>query len=269
MYQYQLPRYLPTADELPCSDDTPVDNELQELIPSLLKSILRMLWEGRMDWFFGIDMGIYTDPERPPIVPDGFLALNVERHYDEDLRPSYTLWEERVPPLLVLEVVSTKPGGEYTTKLDEYAQMGVLYYVIYSLEKVLHLRRIEREASSRLCATRQGKPQDRTFRNPKRRRKARLEIYKLVNGDYELQAANPLWMPEIGLGIGSERASYDDLTREWLYWYDQNNHRYPTPYERANLERQRADRESNTANLERQRAERLAAKLRALGIDPD
>jgi len=91
--------------------------------------------------------------------------------------------------------------------------------------------------------------------NPKRRRKAKLEIYKLVNGKYELQPENSLWMPEIGLGIGSERANYDDLTREWLYWYDENGRRYPTPYEQA--------------KLDRQRAERLAAKLRALGIDPD
>ena len=67
MYQYKLPRYLPTADELPNSDDTPVDNELQEIIPSLLKSILRILWDERMDWFFGIDMGIYTEPEQPPM----------------------------------------------------------------------------------------------------------------------------------------------------------------------------------------------------------
>jgi Uma2 family endonuclease len=229
MYQYQLPRYLPTADELPCSDDTPVDNELQEIIPSLLKSILRMLWKGRMDWFFGIDMGIYTDPEQPPIVPDGFLSLNVERSFDEDLRLSYLLWEEEVPPILVLEVVSTKPGGEYTTKLDKYAELGVLYYVIY---------------------------------NPKRKRKARLEIHKLSQGSYQLQNANPLWMPEIGLGIGSERAEYDDLTREWLYWYDENDRRYPTPYERIDD----ADRRAEAADL---RAEKLAAKLRALGIDPD
>jgi Uma2 family endonuclease len=215
MYQYELPRYLPTADELPCSDDTPVDNELQELIPSLLKSILRMLWKGRMDWFF-------TDPERPPIVPDGFLCLNVERHYDEELRLSYLLWEEEILPILVLEVVSTKPGGEYTTKLDEYTRMGVLYYVIY---------------------------------NPKRRRKPKLEIYKLIDGKYELQTTNPLWMPEIGLGIGSERAEYDDLMREWLYWYDENNRRYASPDERVEIERQRADH--------------LAAKLRALGIDTD
>jgi Uma2 family endonuclease len=222
MYQYELPRYLPTADELPCSDDTPVDNELQELIPSLLKSILRMLWEERMDWFFGIDMAIYSDPERPPIVPDGFLSLNVERVFDENLRLSYTLWEEEVTPILVLEVVSTKPGGEYTTKFQEYARLGVLYYVIY---------------------------------NPNRRRKARLEIYQLQNGNYELQTANPLWMPEIGLGIGCEPANYDGLTREWLYWYDENDRRYPTPYERAKLESQRADR--------------LAAQLRALGIEPE
>jgi Uma2 family endonuclease len=243
MYQYELPRYLPTADELPNSDDTPVDNELQELIPGLLKSILRMLWKGRMDWFFGIDMGIYIHPEQPPIVPDGFLSLNVERSFDEDLRLSYLLWEEEVPPILVLEVVSAKPGGEYTTKLDKYAKLGVLYYVIY---------------------------------NSKRRRKARLEIYKLVNSNYELQTANPLWMPEIGLGIGSERASYDDLTREWLYWYDENDKRYPTPYERIELaeslieqERQQTELERQQTELERQRADRLAAKLRALGIEPD
>jgi Uma2 family endonuclease len=244
MYQYELPRYLPTADELPNSDDTPVDNELQELIPGLLKSILRMLWKGRMDWFFGIDMGIYTDPDRPPIVPDGFLSLNVERSFDEDLRLSYLLWEEEVMPVFVLEVVSSKPGGEYTTKLQEYAQMGVLYYVIY---------------------------------NPKRRRKARLEIHKLQNGQvYELQNANPLWMPEIGLGIGSERANYDDLTREWLYWYDENDRRYPTPYEQIEQERQRADnadqaieRERQQTEQERQRAERLVAQLRALGVEPE
>jgi hypothetical protein len=121
-----------------------------------------------------------------------------------------------------------------------------------------------------------GKPQDRTFRNPKRRRKARLEIYKLVNGKYDLQTANPLWMPEIGLGIGSERAGYDGLTREWLYWYDERSQRYLTPYERAKLDReratiesQRADTESQRADTESQRADRLAAQLRALGIEPE
>jgi Uma2 family endonuclease len=246
MFQSELPRYLPTADELPCSDDTPVDNELQELIPGLLKSILQILWADRMDWFFGIDMGVYYHPEQPPIVPDGFLSLGVERFYDEELRPSYVLWEEQVVPSLVLEVVSVTPGREYTSKLDEYARMGVLYYVIYSLEKVLHL----------------GKPQDRTFRNSKRRRKPKLEIHKLVRGQYELQDRHPFWMPEVGLGIGYERGDYCGITRDWLYWYTENNERYPTPSEQIKQGQMQIDRE-------RDRSNRLAAKLRALGIDPD
>jgi Uma2 family endonuclease len=257
MFQSELPRYLPTADELPCSDDTPVDNELQELIPGLLKSILQILWVDRLDWFFGIDMGIYYHPEQPPIVPDGFLSLGVERFYDEELRPSYVLWEEQVVPSFVLEVVSITPGREYTSKLDEYARMGVLYYVIY---------------------------------NSKRRRKPKLEIHKLVNGKYELQDCNPLWMPEIGLGIGYERGEYGGLSRDWLYWYAEDNQRYPTPEEqikqtqlevtkvqrdliRVQREASQAQQEMIKVQLqadrERERSAKLAAKLRSLGIDPD
>jgi hypothetical protein len=77
-----------------------------------------------------------------------------------------------------------------------------------------------------------------------------------------LQADNPLWMPEIGLGIGYERGEYGGLTRDWLYWYDENNQRYPTPAEQIQQGRIQI-------NLERQRADKLAAKLRSLGIDPD
>ena len=131
MLDFYSPKYFPSAEELLDSDETPVDNELQELIPGLLKAILLMLWEERLDWFFGIDMGIYSDPTQPPIVPDAFLSLGVERCYDEELRPSYVLWDEDVIPTLAIEVVSPTYRQEYTTKLDKYAAMGVLYYVIY------------------------------------------------------------------------------------------------------------------------------------------
>ena len=229
MLESQLPRYFPSADELPDSDETPVDNELQELIPGLLKAILLILWSERMDWFFGIDMGIYYDPDLPAIVPDGFLSLGVERFYDEELRPSYVLWDENVIPILALEIVSQTYRKEYSTKLEQYAALGVLYYVIYS---------------------------------SRRRRKPRLEVYKLVNGKYELQTGNPVWLPEVGLGIGCERGNYSGVTREWLYWYNQEGKRYPTPQEWILQETQRAQQET-------QRAQKLADKLRELGIDPD
>jgi Uma2 family endonuclease len=222
MLNYHPLKYLPSADELLDSDETPVDNELQELIPALLKSILLMLWEERQDWLFAIDMGIYVSPELPPIVPDAFLSLGVDRCYDEELRPSYVLWDEEIVPIFLLEVVSPRYREEYTTKLKVYEQMGVSYYAIYS---------------------------------SKRKRKPRLEVYKLVEGAYQLIEKIPVWMPEIGLGIGYERGNYGGVTREWLYWYDENGKRYSTPNERI---QQEVDR-----------SKKLADKLRQLGIDPD
>ncbi|WP_088239757.1 Uma2 family endonuclease [Calothrix rhizosoleniae] len=229
MLEYNLPKYLPSADELPDSDETPVDNELQELIPGLLKSILLILWAERMDWLFAIDMGIYLDPDEPPIVPDAFLSLGVERVYDEELRPSYVLWDENVVPILTIEIVSPNYRKEYTKKLADYTAMGVLYYVIYS---------------------------------SRRRREPRLEVHKLVNGQYQLQSGNPVYLPEIGLGIGCERGNYSGVTREWLYWYDETGKRYLTPQEQIQQEAQRAQTEA-------QRAQLLAEKLRELGVDPD
>lgn len=216
MFKYNPLACLPSAEELPDSDDTPVDNELQNLIPNLLDGLLALIWKERNDWFFGVDMGIYYDPDQPPLIPDGFLSLGVERIFDEDLRLGYVLWEENgIIPILMLEVISEIPNGDYSKKKKQYAQLGVLYYVIYT---------------------------------PRRRRKERLEVYRLENGKYVLQHGNPVWLPEIGLGIGRERGTYTARTREWLYWYDNAGKRIPTAEERA---------------------ERLAAKLQQLGVNPD
>jgi Uma2 family endonuclease len=231
MLKYNPLHYLPSSEELPDSDDTPVDNELQDLIPGLLKAILALVWANRMDWFFGVDMGVYYDPEEPAIVPDGFLSLGVERVFHENLRLSYVYWEENhTPPIMVLEVVSQKRRGEYTKKKQLYAELDVLFYVVY---------------------------------NPLRRRKAPLEVYRLVEGEYILQPENnPAWLPEIGLGIGRERGTYQGITREWLYWYDEQGQRLLTPEERILQAEQRA------RNVE-EKAEKLAEKLRELGIDPN
>jgi len=231
MLKYNPRHYLPSSEELPDSDDTPVDNQLQHLIPGLLEAILALVWANRMDWFFGVDMGVYYDPEEPAIVPDGFLSLGVERVFDENLRLSYVYWEENhIPPIMVLEIVSQKRRGEYTKKKQLYAELDVLFYVVY---------------------------------NPQRRRKAPLEVYRLVDGEYVLQPQNnPVWLPEIGLGIGRERGTYQGITREWLYWYDEQGQRLLTPEERILQAEQRA------RNVE-QKAEKLAEKLRELGIDPN
>jgi Uma2 family endonuclease len=213
---------LPSAEDLPDSDDTPVDNQLQHLIPGLLEMILAHIWSERMDWFFGVDMGIYYDPYQPAIAPDGFLSVGVPRIIDEDLRLSYLLWEEQAVPILVLEVVSQTRRGEYTTKKNFYAEMGILYYVVY---------------------------------NPLRKRKPKLEVYQLENGQYQLLAGEPVWLSNLGLGIGREVGIYQGITREWLYWYDEQGKRYLTPEEEL-----RSAQERN---------KQLKEHLLSLGIDPD
>lgn len=80
-------------------------------------------------------------------------------------------------------------------------------------------------------------------------------MYKLVEGIYRLVETNIVWMPEIGLGIGHDHGNYGGITREWLYWYDENGKRYATPNERI--------------QQEIERSKKLADKLRQLGIDPD
>ncbi|NEP60972.1 MAG: Uma2 family endonuclease, partial [Symploca sp. SIO2G7] len=192
LLKYHPRQCLPSAEDLPDSDDTPVDNELQNLISGLLKAILALIWSDRMDWFFGVDMGIYYDPEADAIVPDGFLSIGVPRIIDSDLRLSYVLWEEKEVPSLVLEVVSQTRRGEYTKKKQDYAQLGILYYAIY---------------------------------NPLRKRKPRLEVYQLEAGKYQLLEGEPVWLAKINLGIGREQGTYQGITREWLYWYDEQGKR--------------------------------------------
>lgn len=238
MLHYDPRHCLPSAAELPDSDDTPVDNELQNLIPNLLEAILAIAWADRQDWFMGIDMGIYYAPEVPPLVPDGFLSLGVERFVGEEGRLSYVLWEEdNIVPILTLEVVSKTYGGEYERKKKDYAELGVLYYVIYVPDR------------------------------RHRRKRQLLEVHRLVDGEYVLQEGDRIWMPEIGLALGRERGTYLGRTREWLYWYDQQGNRLPTPEELVEQERQRAEQERQRAEQAEQALRELRAQLQRKGID--
>ncbi len=249
---------LPSSEELPCSDDAPVDNENQNFIPNFLLFLLEFIWAERQDWFFAVDMGVYHTTganHLVPVVPDGFLSLGVSRRKPgNESRNSYVMWEEdNIPPIFVLETVSQTPGGEYTSKMAIYANLGVSYYVIYNPEYW------------------------------KRSKHQPFEVYKLVDGQYQLQTIEPFWMAEIGLGIGRATSWSGGLEREVLYWYDEQGNRYFTPEELAEQERQKADQERQKADQERQKAdqerhraenaeqqlEALLAKLKASGIDTD
>jgi Uma2 family endonuclease len=266
MLEFDL-QNLPSTTDLPCSDDTPVDNEDQNLLPNILLFLLRTIWAERMDWYFGVDMAVYhttgADPTIP-VVPDAFLSIGVERRKGGKSRFSYATWEEAgVVPILVLEMVSQTIRGEYDEKMSLYAKLGVLYYVIYNPELWGQKRKKEHQA---------------------------FEVYKLIAGEYQLQQGEPYWMPEVGLGMGRCQLLSDNESQEQLAWFDEAGDRYLTSEERASLEQQRADLERQRADLERQqkeserqqkeserqqkeserqRREQLEAFLRSQGFDPD
>ena len=266
-------RQLPTAEDLPDSDETPVDNELQNHIPNVLLNLLMWIWRDRQDWFFGVDMCYYyeaniQEPKKSKsIVPDGFLAIGVPQLKSEGGRLSYVLWQEQVKPIMVLEVISKEYNGEYDLKLRQYQELGIIYYVIYN---------------------------SLSGRRGLYKRHESLEVYKLINGEYELlpsvtllsesgksesgksESGKVVWIPEINLGIGCERRILGNWERDWLYWYDRNCVRYPTAEERAQqaeVAQQQAESARQQAEAiamqERNDKEKLAAHLRSLGINPD
>lgn len=161
-------------------------------------------------------MGVYhTTGVSPlvPIVPDGFLSLGVERRKEGKSRKSYVVWEEKnIVPILALEIVSLTPGGEYDKKLDTYAKLGVLYYIIYNPEYW------------------------------QRDRHQPFEVYRLVDNSYQLQIGEPFWMPEIGLGIGRGQYISGNIQRQVLYWYDRQGNRYQTPEEQLELAQKQLER---------------------------
>jgi Uma2 family endonuclease len=213
-----------------------VDNEDQNFLPNFLLFLLESVWKERVDWFFGVDMGVYhTTGVSPyvPVVPDGFLSLGVERRKGGKSRRSYVVWEEGgVVPTLAIEIVSATPGGEYDEKMQTYARLGVLYYLVYNPE---FWRRDQHQP---------------------------FEVYKFVDGNYQLQIGEPYWMAEIGLGIGRYRRSFGEIEREVLYWYDEQGDRYLTSEELL-------ERAEQQVKQERQAREQLLERLRAMGIHPE
>ncbi|MDW8201593.1 MAG: Uma2 family endonuclease, partial [Cyanobacteriota bacterium SKYGB_h_bin112] len=93
-----------------------------------------------------------------------------------------------------------------------------------------------------------------------------------------------VWLETIGIGLTLWEGTYEEtIPRLWLRWCNADGQviatgaegqeiqrqRAEAEYQRAEAERQRAEAEHQRAEAERQRADRLAAQLRALGINPD
>ena len=237
----------PDISHLITEDDTPVDNIFSERQMALLRTALYDSWPGPGDgrpFVAMANVGLFTMAEQTVLVPDLLVSLDVRAPDDPfpKINRSYFVWNYGKPPDVVVEIVSNAKGGELGNKLLDYARMGVAYYVVYDPEG--HLS----DPPLRIF-TRQG---------------------------MSFAETTDHWLHGIGLGLTLWEGEYEDVSGVWLRWCNQDGSLLRTGQEntvivraRAEQEHQRAEQERQRADLERERAEKLAAKLRALGIDPD
>jgi Uma2 family endonuclease len=234
------------VSRLVTEDDVPVDNFCSEKQQRLLTEPLYSSWTAphHTPFLVAANVGVYASVHKPAIVPDVMLSLDVEvpRDWWEKNHRCYLLWEFGKPPDLALEIVSDRDGLELSAKLRQYARIAVHYYVVYDPARLLS-----------------DEP---------------LQCFALHGGDYEL--LDRPWFDRLQLGLALWNGVYELRDDQWLRWVDAQGVPVPTGAERAEHEAkraehalERAEHEAKRAEHALERAQKLAAKLRALGIDPD
>jgi len=247
----------PDITHLITEDDQPVDNIFSEKQMRLLTESLYASWKQRS--FVALaNVGLFYSTNKPAVVPDVLVSVDVQLPEElwEKRHRSYFLWEYGKPPELVVEVVSNRKGEELGQKKELYAGVGVAYYVVFDPEQQIG--------------------------------SSVLQVFERRGAAY-LRAKRP-WFQQLGLGLTLWEGSYEGSESTWLRWVDQDGQLLATGAESAELaqltaeeerrraeeerrraeeERRRAEEERRRADDERQRADKLAAQLRALGVEPD
>jgi len=120
----QIQSYTPDYSHIVTEDDRPVDNIFSEKQRRLLTETLNSSWQPGRPFLAASDVGVFYDPNLPPVVPDMFLSLDVRLAEDiwEKKNRSYFLSVFGKPPEIAVEVVSNTEGGE-TEKNSGYMRM--------------------------------------------------------------------------------------------------------------------------------------------------
>jgi Uma2 family endonuclease len=253
---YDLPSEDPEEPGLP--------DIFHELQPQMLQLTFRPEGWEEDRIFSATDLNLYYDLNHPlwHKRPDWFGVVGVDRLYERhDLRLSYVIWQEKISPFVVVELLS--PGteaedlgetvsqiGQPPTKWQVYGQiLKIPYYAIFS------------------------------------RYTDELQAFHLVGDDYEPVDVSQgyLSIPELELRLGTWRGNFRRYDRLWLRWMKPNGDLILLPEEETKIVRQQATEARQQATEARQQATearqqateaeqrvaKLEAKLRELEIDPD
>jgi Uma2 family endonuclease len=238
------PEVLSSLDEyyqqVVTEDDEPVDNLFSEKQQRLLAQSLYASWTpppGKKQapgeprpFLVAANVGVFFAKSRPPLVPDLFLSLDVQPHADWYAKEhrSYFVWEFGKVPEVVVEIVSNREGGELSRKLDGYAEIGVLYDVVYDPQRYLS--------------------------------EETLRVFVLRDGEYQ-ELEQPA-LPRVGLRLMRWDGVFEGHFDTWLRWCDAQGRLLLTGEERAAEEaiarREAEERVAEEAIARREAEERVA-----------
>ncbi len=239
VYAYKetpVPASPPTEIEYPESDGEPMGETGYHVRATMdLYSALSEFFSEQDDIYVAADMFMYYEEGNPSAckAPDVMVIKGAGNHE----RRIFKTWEEQTVPCVIFEVTSKFSIVDDTiTKGTVYAQLGVREYILFDpLHEYL---------SQQLIGFRLGK-----------------EGYAQITPDEN----GNLFSEELGVVLS--------LEEHYLRVLDPNTAQpVPSLHEAVSLmrqESQRAQKATLLAQQEAQRAERLAAQLRALGIEPE
>jgi hypothetical protein len=205
------------VENIVTEDEAPMDNLFSEKQQRLLTESLYTSWPGPESeagqirpFLASANVGIFPSLHRPPLVPDVFLSLDVtvpENWYEKRHR-TYFFWEFGKPPDVVIEIVSNRKGNEASSKMHEYALMGIPYYVIFD-----PTAQLSEEA---------------------------LRVFELRPRSFQRSVDD--FLPTVGLGVRLWEGHYEGKFAVWLRWCDRSGNLLPTGKERAEQEALRSAR---------------------------
>jgi Uma2 family endonuclease len=198
--------------------------------------------------FVACDLNLYYDLQHPLWYkrPDWFAAVGVDRFYQKtEPRLSYVIWQEKVKPFVIVELLSPSTQKEDLGLLRN--DQGKTPYKWEVYETILQI------------------PYYVVFDG----RSNKLRLFKLVNRRYQSENVGngEYWFTEIELGLKLAFCKYQDLNRIWLRWYDRSGNLIPTTAEQFKQEKKRVKEEKQRADLAELEIARLKALLRQSGIN--
>lgn len=201
----------PTQADLPCDDGEPMETQRHKMQLDLLMDALLPWLEGRSDGYVGGNMFVYYSMKqvrnRDFKGPDFFVALGVPKVE----RLSWVIWEEGKAPDVVIELLSSS-----TIDQDKHEKKQIYQ---------------DRMRVSEYFWFNPFDPDD-------------WAGFILQHGAYQPlrpNAQDQLISEALGFSLIRWRGIYKGVDATWLRWATLAGEPLPTPQERAEQERQRAE----------------------------